>query len=58
MQPIIDALLEPALADSAASVIGVAAGNNAKFQTDLLEVAPHIFDTLTKVCPHKEHHHC
>lgn len=57
MQPIIDALLEPALADSAASVIGVAAANNAKFQTDLLEVAPHIFDALTKVCLYNERYH-
>jgi hypothetical protein len=49
MLPILDALRDPALAEHAASVIGVAAANNAKFQTDLLEVAPDIFDTLIKV---------
>ena len=49
MQPIIDALHDPGLADSAASVIGIAAANNPKFQSDLLEAAPDIFDTLVKV---------
>ena len=49
MQPILDALHQPALAESAADVIGVAAANNPKFQTDLLELAPDIFETLMKV---------
>ena len=49
MRPILDALHEPALAEHAATVIGVAAANNVKFQTDLLGEEPHIFDTLIKV---------